>query len=111
MPRIPVLALAIAVLLLSPARGQDAEEIEELIAQLGDEDELVRRDAISDLIKIGPLAVPALIAHSPARRNYTRTFTKVRSTLWRSLAPRRSRLLSKLYPTRTRSSVITRPGP
>ena len=50
------------MLLLSPAWGQSAEEIEKLIAQLGDESASVRESATKALRKIGRPAVPALIA-------------------------------------------------
>ena len=70
MPRVPVLALALASVLLlgTPAWGQTDEELEKLIAEwiaeLGDEDTRARINAMSDLGHIGPKAasaVPALI--------------------------------------------------
>ena len=68
MSRVPVLlivATASVLLLATPARGQSAEEIEKLRAQLGDEDREVRYRAALALAKTwsnAPPATPASLA-------------------------------------------------
>ncbi len=61
--RVAVLILFTLLLLGNPLWGQSAEEIKKLIAQLGDEDETVRRSAGVTLgCRIGAPAVPELIS-------------------------------------------------
>ena len=62
MTRVAVLALFALLLLGSPVLGQSAEEIEKLIAQLGDEDLDVRRTAACALGQLESKAAPAVPA-------------------------------------------------